>query len=327
MLAEMAVGGHTNDWVRALDECGEELHELIAAFERVAGREGTDLAGPLSDLEHLNAATRRLWSNRLQFVEEHPLGERSEYSLLSRYDVPRQFLKEQEGEVADRYVQKLVEIGSDRHEAIVNRAAALGAAAAALELLSTDRRGELFEVVRPLTDPETRVSELDEYQTGTSHPLSRFQISLGNVADIRAAALHFLARSVIEPGERSDVVETALSWLGAESGVLQQTAAAVLTLLHLEGYDVRSVDLAGHPNPWVRRAAVALPSMQERPDVETLERLASDPYGLVRIRVVYALEQIRDLAPEAYERISSRLRDDQSGIVRAIAAAELAPPA
>ena len=137
VLAEMALGGHTNDWQRALAECGADLDALIDAFERVADREGNDLVGPFSDVEHLNAATRRLWSERLQFVEQHPLGERSQYTLLSRYDVPQEFLKEQEGDVVDRYVRKLVAIGSNSHEAVVNRAAALGSAAAALELLPT----------------------------------------------------------------------------------------------------------------------------------------------------------------------------------------------
>ena len=324
VLAEMAVGGHTSDWVQALDECGEDLHELVAAFERVAEREGTDLAGPFSELGYLNTATRTLWANRLQFVEQHALGERSEYSLLSRYDVPKDFLEEQEAESVDRYVQKLVAIGSDRHEAIVNRAAALDSAATAAELLASDRRRGLFGVIRPLADPETKVSDPDEYQAGTSHPLSRFRISLGNVADIRATALHFLARSAIEPEERSEVMEIAQSWLGEESEVLQRMGAGVLTLPHLSSPELQSTDLARHPNPWVRRAAVALSTMHQRPDIETLERLVSDPSQIVRISVSYALNEIDDVAPAAYEHIVSRLRADQSAVVRAVAAEVLA---
>ena len=320
VLAEMAVGGHTYDWMRALGECGDDIAALVSAFEGVAEREGRELAGPLSDLGHLNTATRLLWSDRLQFVEQHPLGERSEYSLLSRYDVPKQFLEEQEVVIVDRYVQKLVAIGSDPHEAIVNRAAALDSATTAVELLSTPRKKELFGVVRPLTDQEARVSELDEYQIGTLHPLSRFRISMGNVSDVRAAALRFLARSAMESDDRSDAVETALGWLRSESEVLQRTGAAVLTLPHLLEPRVRSVELAGHPNPRVRRAAVTLASMQQPPDIAILERLASDSYRLVRIRVIYAIEQIRDLAPEAYMRIGSLLRVDRSAIVRAVAA-------
>ncbi len=325
VLAEMSVGGHTNDWRRALHECGEEIDELIAAFERVSAREAVDLAGPFSDLGHLNAATRTLWASRLRYVEQHPLGERSEYSLLSRYDVPKQFLEEQAGTIAERYVQKLVAIGSDRHEAIVNRVNALRCAAAGVEILGADRRRELFVSARSLTDPETKVSELDEFEAGTSHPLSRFQISLGNAADIRAAALSFLARSAVEPKEVSTVAETALSWLASESEVLQRTGAGVLTLPHLSSLDIPSADLAGHRNPLVRRAAVALPSMQQRPDLETLGRLASDPSQPVRIGVVYALKEIREVTSEAYEEISARLRTDQSAIVRAITSEVLGP--
>ena len=320
VLGEMAVGGHTNDWAAALNECGDDMHDLVAAFERVAEREGTDLAGPFSDLGHLNPATRELWTNRLRFVDEHPTGERLQYSLLSRYDIPRQFLEEQAGVIVSRYVRKLVAIGSDHHEAIVNRVAALNSAATAVELLAPDGKKELFRAVKPLTDPETTVSELDEFPASTSHPLSRFQISLGNRADIRASALHFMARSAFEPEDRSDVVETALSWLGSESEALQRGGAAVLTLPLLSTPDVRSADLAGHPNPWVRRAAVRLPTMRERPDLATLEQLATDPYTLVRLPVVYVVDEIRDIAPETYERLGSLLREDRSTVVRAVAA-------
>ena len=320
VLAEMAVGGHTSEWVGALRECGDNLGDLVAAFERVAQREGNELAGPFSDIGHLNAATRKLWSDRLEFVEQQPLGERSEYSLLSRYDVPRQFLEEQEGEAVDRYVRKLVAIGSDRHEAVANRGAALTAAASVAELLSTDTKNELFGVVRPLTDAETDISALDEFQAGTLHPLSRFRISVGNVADIRAAALRFLAQSATEPEERSETVAMAERWLGSESEILQRTGAAVLTLPHIEGHDIRIGDLARHPNPWVRQAASALPSMRERPDMEALDLLASDSHQAVRIGVVYALEKIRDIEPELYERMRSRLRDDRSAVVRTVAA-------
>lgn len=326
ILAEMAVGGHTYDWKRALDECGEDIATLVSAFESVAERERHDLADPLSDLGHLNTATRLLWSDRLKFVEQHPLGERSEYSLLSRYDVPKQFLEEQEVETVDRYVQKLVAIGSDHHEAIVNRASALNSATTAVELLSTLRKRELFGLVRPLTGPEARVSALDEYQSRTLHPLSRFRISMGNVSDVRAAALRFLAWSAAGSEERSNTLETALGWLGSESEVLQRAGAAVLTIPHLLVPRVRSVELAGHPNPWVRQAAATLASTQQPPDIAILERLASDSHRLARIRVIYAIERIRDFAPEAYMHIGSLLRHDRSAIVRAIAADILDPP-
>ncbi|MCY3661128.1 MAG: HEAT repeat domain-containing protein [Caldilineaceae bacterium] len=324
VLAEMAAGRLVHHWVQALNECGNNLDELIAAFERVAEREGSELADPLSDLGHLNAATRALWSRWLQAVEQYPLGEHSEHNLASWYEVPRQFLEEQEDEVVNRYVRKLVAIGSNCREPSRNRSNALNLASNAVELLSNDKKKELFEIVKPLTDSKTKVSAWDEYQASTLHPLSRFRISLGDVADLRAAALLVLARSAMEPEDCSYVEVLALRWLGTEPEILQRTGAEVLTLPHLSSPNVRSADLADHPNPGVRRAAVELSSAQKRPDLEILEHLASDSNKMVRIQVVYMLERIRANAPEAYARIGSRMRDDRSAMVRAFAAEVLA---
>ena len=320
ILGEMAVGGHTNDWSRALDECGEELGELILAFERVSERDGVDLAGPLSELGHLNAATRTLWSRRLRFVDEHPLGERSQYSLLTRYDVPPDFLEEHTTEVADGYIRKLVAIGSNPHEAILNRAAALGSAANVVDLLPVDAKRTLFGAVRPLAEPRIAVSELDAYQAETRHPLSRFQFSFGDVANVRGAALGFLGRTATAAGERSFVVSVAVDWIRSGDEVLQRAAAAVLRLSDLASPDVQIAELASHTSPWVRRAAVDLLRMRADSDPVTLEHLAEDPYPLVRIRVVFALREIQYAAPDSFERLRARMLADPSGIVRAIAA-------
>ncbi|MYC63962.1 MAG: HEAT repeat domain-containing protein [Caldilineaceae bacterium SB0661_bin_34] len=324
VLAEMAAGRLVHHWIQALNECGNDLDELIATFERVAEREGSDLTASLSHLGHLNAATRKLWSDRLQFVEQYPLEKHSQYSFPSRYDISKQFLKEQEVEVVDQYVQKLVAIGSNHHEPTWSRAAALNSAATAVELLSTERKRELSGIVRPMTKPEMRVSELDEYHASTLHPLSRFRIAFGTVANVQAAALLFLAQSATEQEDCSNVREIALQWLWAESEELQRVGAGVLTMSHLSSPDVRIVDLVGHSNPWVREAAAAMLSMQQNPDQELLERLAFDANRLVRIQVVYALEQLRDVTPEVAECIGARLLDDQSAIVRALTAQALA---
>ena len=74
LLGEMAIGSHTGEWWSALGECGDDTDELVEAIERVAERERLDLADTLAELGHLTAATRTLWSQRLAFVAEHPLG-------------------------------------------------------------------------------------------------------------------------------------------------------------------------------------------------------------------------------------------------------------
>lgn len=325
VLTEMAAGRLVHHWVEALNECSDDLDELIAAFEHIAEREeGSDLTASLSDLGHLNAATRKLWSDRLQFVEQYPLEKHSQYRFPTRFDISRQFLDEQEVEVVDRYVQKLVAIGSNHHEPVRMRATALESAATAVELLSPERKQELSEIVRPLTNHAARISEWDRYQASTLHPLSRLRSSFGNVADVQAAALFFLAQSTTEQEDCSNIVMMALQWLWAESEDLQRVGAGVLTMPHLSSPDIQSVDLTGHPNPWVRGTFAAILSMQQSPDQALLKRLASDENKLVRIRVVYALEQIRKVAPEVSECIASRLYTDQSAIVRAITAEVLA---
>ena len=326
ILGEMAVRRHTNDWGRALRECGDDLGELITAFESVAEREGIDVAGPLADLEHLNEATQALWSKRLRFVDEHPLGARPRRELFLRYDVPADFLRDQDDSAAHRYVDKLVAIGSNPDEAIVNRSAALGSAANVVDLLSADRKGAIFEVVRALTDSRIPISELDQYHARTLHELSRVRLSFGDATDVRTAALWLLGRVATEPEECSQVVRIAMEWVRSDSEVLQRGGAEVLTLPNLASADVQSADLAPHPNQWVRRAAILLPGMRERPEVATLELLAPDPFQPVRVEVVYALPRIQDIAPEAYERIRALLLADQSAIVRGVTAEVLEPP-
>ncbi len=325
VLVEMTVGNPNNrNLKRALGECGDDLSELIAAFERVAEQEGRDFADPLFDLGHLNDAARVHWANRLQLVEQYPLCKRSSYDIGTRYDISRQFLEEQGDEVANRYVQKLVEIGSNCHEPSMNRAHALKSAAITVELLSTGRKKELFGLVKPLTDPETKISATDEYEAGTLHPLSRFQISLGNVADVRAAALHMLAHCAMGSKNRAHVIAMAQRWLGAELEVLQRTGATVLSLPHLSSSDVRITDLADHSNPRVRQVAIDLPNMRQCPDPAVLDRLASDPDKWVRMQIAHSLTWLRDAVPDAYERIGSLLSCDQSGVVRALTAEVLA---
>ena len=105
-----------------------------------------------------------LWTNRLEFVEQYPLGKCTEHILGPRYDIPTQFLEEQDSEVVNRYIQKLVAIGSNCHEPNTNRVTALESASLVVELLSADRKRELSRIVKPLTEPETRVSAVDEYE-------------------------------------------------------------------------------------------------------------------------------------------------------------------
>ena len=226
----MAVGSHTGAWSRALDECGDDTGELTEAFVRVAQREMLDLAGPLSDLGHVNEVTLALWSRRLQFVFDHPLGKQSRSAIGPRYDVPAEFLRELGSTAFLQYVDKLVEIGSDDGQLVLNRAVALAAAANVVDLLSTSDRDQVFRRVRPLAEQPIQISEMDEYHTSTQHPLSRFRMSLGSETDVRTSAGWLLGRAATSRDECTAVMEIALDWVRSGDSVLQDEGASILTL-------------------------------------------------------------------------------------------------
>ena len=319
ILGEMAVGSHTGEWSRALDECGDDTGELIESFERVAEREKLNLATSLSDLGHLTTATRALWSQRLQFVADIPLGKRAERAIGPRYDVPAEFLREQDGTVVVQYVDKLVAIGSDDEELVLNRAAALMAAVNVMDVLSTSEKRQVFRRVRPLVEQPIPISEMDRYNANSQHPLSRFRVSFGNAIDVRTSAGWLLGRAATDPDECSAVVEIAFDWVRSDDSVLQDSGASLLTLPNLSSSGVQGTELAKHTNPSVRRAVLLMPGMQACPEATTFEQLASDPDRKVRIAVAQALLSVSSMDPDSLERIRARLSADPSAIVRASA--------
>ena len=319
ILGEMAVGSHTRDWARALDECGDDTRELIEAFERISERENIDLSHSLSDLGHLTSGTRAVWSQRLQFVADHPLGQRTEQAIGPRYDVPIAFLREQSPTVVSQYVEKLVAIGCDIEQFVLNRAAALAAAANVVDTLSVSDKRNLFERVRPLVEQSIQISQADRFNASTQHPLSRFRISLGSATNVRRSAGWLLARGATSPDEISTVVELALDWVRSDEPTLQGAGASILTLPNLSFGTERGSELAKHTNPSVRKAVVWMPSMQASPDVMTFEQLTDDPDQSVRIVVAQALRHVASMDAHSYERIRARLNSDRSAIVRACA--------
>ena len=321
ILGEMAIGSHTGDWSRALDECGDDTEELIEAFERVAERENINLASYLSDLGHLTSRTRAVWSQRLQFVTDHPLGQRTEHKIGPRYDVSIAFLREQSATVVLRYVDKLVAIGCDVGESVLNRAAALAAAANVVDTVSVSDKRRISGRVRPLVEQSIQISEADRFHDSTQHQLSRFRISLGSATDVRTSAGWLLASAATSPDECSAVVGFALGWVRLDEPTLQGAGADILTLPNLSCGTARCSELANHSNPKVRRAAVRMPKMQESPDALIFEELAGDPDRSVRIAVAQALPHVASMDADFYERIRARLNSDESAIVRACASA------
>ena len=321
ILGEMAIGAHTGEWSRSLGECGDDTGELIEAFEQVAERENIDLARPLSDLGHLTAGTRALWLQRLRFVADHPLGKRSGGPIGPQYDVPTKFLREQDPTVVLQYVDKLVAIGCDVDQPVLNRAGALAAAANVMDVVSTGQKRQVFGLVRPLAEQSIQISELDRYQASTQHPLSRFRISFGTATTVRTSAGWFLARAATRPDECSAVMEIALDWVRSDDSTLQLMGASILTLPILSSGKTRSSELAKHSNPSVRGAAVWMPNVQECPAATTCKQLAGDPDRTVRIAVAQALPFIASMDTDSYERIRARLDGDPSAIVRACASA------
>lgn len=319
ILREMASGAHTTEWFRALGECGDDTKDLIEAFERVSEREERDLARPLSDLGHLTAATRTFWSQRMQSVAERPLGERSGHAFGIRCDIPVAFLREQDTADVLRYVEKLVAIGTAENEKIIDRTAALGAAAQAIDVLADEEKGQIFGRVRPLVEQQVRISEVDRYFASTQHPLSRNRINLGSATNVQETAGWLLGRAATSPEECFFMEKVAVEWLWSDEPELQQTGASILTLPNFSSCKIQCVELAKHKNPLVRSVAVRVAVTQSNLDATAFEQLASDPDRRVRIEVTQALQSVRAKAPDLYERIRERLKTDSSAIVRVCA--------
>lgn len=317
ILAEMSIGSHTGDWSRALYECGEDTGELAEAFQRVAEREGTDQAGPLSDLGHVVAPTRTIWAQRLQYVDDYILGERSSHPIGADFGVPEDFLRQQQPEVLWNYVDKLVSIGCDVDELAINRASALAAAASATEVLQTVQKRRIFERVHSLVERPIPISEVDRFHASTQHPLSRFQVSFGDAIDVQKSVGWVLGKSATGPEECAAAVKIALEWVRSGDEALQGTGASILCLPNLTSEPASILELSRHTNPSVRREAAWL--SQESQDSTVLGQLAFDPDRRVRIAVVEALRSAESMDPDAYERIRACLNADQSAIVRACA--------
>ena len=317
ILGEMAIGSHTGEWSRALGECGDDTRELIEAIERVAERENMDLSHTLSDVGHLTDKTCPIWSQRLQFITDHPLGPRSKHAIGPRYDVPTEFLREQSPAAVLLYVDKLVAIGCDVSQVVLNRAAA----ANVIDTLSISEKQHVFERVRPLVEQPIETSGMDQFDARTQHPLSRFQMSFGRATNVRTSAGRLLAGAATSPDECSAVEELALGWVRSGDSNLQGVGAAILALPNSSSGTVRRSELANHSNSSVRKAAVWMASMRESSDEMILEQLAGDPDRNVRMAVVRALSDFTSMDTDSYERTRARLNSDTSAIVRACASA------
>ena len=317
ILAEMSIGSHTADWSRALNECGDETGELVEAFQQVAEREGIEQAGPLSDLWHVAAPTGTIWTQRLQYVDDYTLGERSSHPIGVDFIVPADFLRKQEPETLWNYVDKLVAIGCDDHELAINRASALAAAASATEVLQTVQKQHMFERVRYLVEQPIPISEMDRFHASTQHPLSRFQISFGGATDVQKSVGWLLGKSATGPDECAAATKIALGWVRSGDAALQGTGASILCLPNLPSQPASILELSRHTNPSVRRGAAWLSGGSL--ELTVLEQLACDPDRSVRIAAVEALPSVRSMNPDTYERIRACLIADQSAIVRACA--------
>ena len=320
VLAEMAVGGSSGEWRRALDACGDDTEELMEAMKLVVEHADVELVvGPLSELRQLTPATRDLWTRRLQFVENYPLGKRSGHTIGPRFDVSEEFLREQDEKEALQYIDKLVAIGKNEEEPVGNRAGALAAAYDVIDLLSDSEKTQIFERVRPLLEQPIKVSDRDQFEAGTQHPLSRFQINLGNASNVRESAGWLLARAATSPEEYSLVIEFALNGIRSDDKALEDTGSSLLTLQNLASDKVQLGELAKHKNPLVRCKVVWMPDMQTAPDIGIFEELASDPDRRVRLAVVQAISSVHSMDSDTYERIRERLKADPSAFVRASA--------
>ena len=138
-----------------------------------------------------------------------------------------------------QYVDKLVAIGCDVGEFVLNRGAALAAATNVIDTLSVIDKRHLFERVRPLVEQSIQISEADRFHVSTQHPLSRIRISLGSAINVQTSAGRLLAGTATSPDECAAVVEFALDWVRSEEPTLQGAGAAILALPNLSSGTAR----------------------------------------------------------------------------------------
>ena len=317
IFAEMAVGSHTGDWTRALYECRDDTGELLEAFRQVAEREGLDLAASMSELGHLNDQTRPMWEQRFQSVTNYTLGERSTHTIGVAFGVPANFLQEKDAEVVSRYVDTLIAIGCSDNELAINRAAAFKAVASASDVLQRGRKRHIFRLVLALVEQPITISEMDQIDASTQHPLSRIQLSFGGATDVQVSLGWLLGKLATGPDECAAAMKVALGWVRSGDATLQGAGASILCLPNLTSDPSTILELSRHTNPSVRRTAAWL--SQGSQELAVLEQLASDPDRRVRIAVVEALSAVGPMDPDAYEQIRACLNADQSAIVRACA--------
>ncbi|MCY4654598.1 MAG: HEAT repeat domain-containing protein, partial [Dehalococcoidia bacterium] len=320
VLADMAVGGRSGEWRRAVNACGDDTEELMEAVKLVAERADAEhVVDSLVKLRQKTPDTCELWTRRLQFVEDYPLEKRTSYTIGPSFDVSEEFLREQGETVALQYIDKLVTIGNNAEEPVGNRAAALEAAYDVIDLLSDSEKTQVFERVRPLLEQPIKVSDKDRFEAGTQHPLSRFQINFGNASDVQESASWLLARAATNPEECSLVIEFALNGIRSGDKALADAGSSLLTLQNLASDRVQLGELAKHKNPSVRCKAVWMPVMQATPDINIFEELASDPDRIVRLAVVQAISSVHSMDPDAYDHLRENLKADPSAFVRASA--------
>ena len=154
-------------------------------------------------------------------VAEHPIGPRVEHRYPLRFDVPMEYFAEQPPEDLSRYVHKLAAIGADSSEVSVNRTHALLCASEIVGRLSREERQRLFAMAQELTGTDVRESDVDEYHRKTTHPLSRFRMSIGSQSELMGAAAMLMQRAATGSPEHSVVADIALRWIRCDDDHLQ----------------------------------------------------------------------------------------------------------
>ncbi|MCY3569719.1 MAG: hypothetical protein OXH19_00070 [Chloroflexi bacterium] len=313
ILAERLLGAKTNDWWQATGDYGPETNALVEVIERVADRTSVSLDEALANLGHLSESTRDLWSERLEYVAEHPTGPMRSQKIGDDFEVPRVFLVEQSPVTIVRYVSKLVALANSLHVHSANRARALRAGGNVVDMLPEEQRLSLFREVEPLVAPDVKLSENERHEADTDHPLSRVRIRMGGADGLRLAAGWFLARVAISEEQRAIVISLAKAWLWSLERQFQNRGAIMLSQPNLAGHGLRGAELAKHPNAMVRRMALLMPDVVKTPDLQLTRDLATDPSLIVRLSVIDVLPSFD---PEVRDQLLSILAEDRSALVR-----------
>lgn len=218
------------------------------------------------------------------------------------------------------FIEYCMALAENEAEPAPNRADGMEGVALLARFVDDSTRDALFERTMPLARLDLPPTKVDQMLRST-HPLSPFQVNLGNGA-LPGRALQALARLAHTREQAQAVQHRVVAWLTGDEQAIN-AVAHTLDQLDPAHITIDLTALAAHPSQWLRQV-VAIKAARATPPAEAVLRaLAADPDRQVRRIVGQLISRIavgnRKLAAE----LRQQLKSDVSWMVRRAAATDV----